>query len=68
MLDIVARLLRRGVEVHPHDCDDEVEPIFRVAGSPAGMPSHNADGAPCHFKLERAGVLPFTGRAETNSP
>jgi len=54
MLDIIAHLLWKGVEVHPHDCDDEVEPFFRVAGSPAGMPSQNSNGAPCHFKLERA--------------
>ena len=54
MLEIVVRLLRDGVDVHPHDCADELEPYFRVSGSPADMPSHAAGAtSPCHFKLRR---------------
>lgn len=52
MLEIVVRLMRRGVDVYPHDCDDEIEPYFRVSGSPADMPAKGPNGkAPCHFKL-----------------
>lgn len=54
MLEIVVRLMRKGVDVFPHDCDDAFEPYFRVSGSPANMPAKDSDGHdPCHFKLHK---------------
>lgn len=55
MLELVVGLMSRGFDVHPHDCDDDLEPYFRVSGSPAGMPGKGSKDAPCHFTFERHG-------------
>jgi hypothetical protein len=56
MLEIVVRLISRGVEIFPLDRDGALEPNFRVSGSPADMPpSGGGGGGPCHFLLRKHG-------------
>lgn len=55
MLELVVGLMARGFDVHPLDCDDELEPYFRVSGSPADMPGAGSKNAPCHFMFVRNG-------------
>lgn len=58
MLEIVVRLSKHGVHCVPEDHKDEWEPVFRVSGAPANMPSaQSADpNEPCHFTLWKDGA------------
>lgn len=56
MLEIVVRLIARGVTISPLDRNGIVEPNFRVSGSPTDMPPSGGSGdGPCHFLLSKRG-------------
>lgn len=54
MLEIAARLKRRGVKVYPLNQNNQMETNLRVNGAPANMPGVDPSGsAACHFLFVR---------------